>query len=40
MKAYVREEQETGKFQRTNKNIYDIFVRAEKNVVWKSYIYK
>ncbi len=36
VKAYVREEQETGKFQRASKNIYDIFVRAEKNVVWNA----
>ena len=34
--AYVREEQETSKFQYASKNIYDIFVRAEKNVVWNS----
>lgn len=36
VKAYVREEQETSKFQRASKNIYDIFVRAEKNVVWNA----
>ena len=34
--AYVREEQETSKFQYASKNIYDIFVRAEKNVIWNS----
>ena len=36
VKAYVREEQETSKFQYASKNIYDIFVRAEKNVIWNS----
>ena len=36
VKAYVREEQETSKFQYASKNIYDIFVRAEKNVVWNA----
>lgn len=36
VKAYVREEQETSKFQRASKNIYDIFVKAEKNVVWNA----
>lgn len=36
VKAYVREEQETSKFQYASKNIYNIFVRAEKNVVWNA----
>ena len=36
VKAYVGEEQETSKFQYASKNIYDIFVRAEKNVIWNS----
>ncbi len=36
VKAYVREEQETSKFQRASKNIYDIFVKAECNVVWNA----
>ena len=36
VKSYVREEQETSKFQYASKNIYDIFVRAEKNVIWNS----
>ena len=36
VKAYVREEQETSKFQRASKNIYDIFVKAECNVVLNS----
>ncbi len=33
VKAYVREEQETSKFQKASENIYDIFVRAETNVI-------
>lgn len=32
VKAYVREEQETTKFQRTSANIYKLFVKAEKNI--------
>lgn len=33
VKAYVREEQETGKFQKASQNIYNIFVKAECNVI-------
>ena len=33
VKAYVREEQETGKFKKASENIYNIFVKAEKNVI-------
>ena len=33
VKAYVREEHETGKFKKASQNIYDIFVKAEKNVI-------
>lgn len=33
VKAYVREEQETDKLKKASQNIYDIFVRAEKNVI-------
>lgn len=33
VKAYVREEEETNKFKRASKNIYDIFVKAESHVV-------
>ena len=33
VKAYVREEQETSKFQRASQNIYNIFVKAECNVI-------
>lgn len=33
VKAYVREEQETNKFQRASQNIYNIFVKAECNVI-------
>ncbi len=33
VKAYVREEEETGKFRRASANIYRIFVKAEKNVI-------
>ena len=36
VKAYVREEEETSKFKRASKNIYDIFVKAEKNVIWNA----
>ena len=35
-KAYVREDEETSKFKRASKNIYDIFVKAEKNVIWNA----
>ena len=30
VKAYVREKEETAKFRKTSKNIYDLFVKAEK----------
>ena len=33
VKAYVREEQETNKFRQASENIYNIFVRAERNVI-------
>lgn len=33
VKAYVREEHETDKFHKASQNIYDIFVKAEKNVI-------
>ncbi len=33
VKAYVREEEETGKFKKASRNIYNIFVKAEKNVI-------
>ena len=33
VKAYVREEHETSKLQRASQAIYDIFIKAEKNVV-------
>ena len=36
VKAYVREGEETSKFKRASKNIYDIFVKAEKNVIWNA----
>ena len=36
VKAYVREEEETTKFQRASRNIYDIFVKAERNVILNS----
>ena len=36
VKAYVREEQETSKFQRASQNIYNIFVKAETNVVFNA----
>ena len=34
VKAYVREEQETSKFKKTSENIYKIFLKAEKNVIY------
>ncbi len=33
VKAYVREDYETGKFEKANSNIYNMFLRAEKLVV-------
>ena len=33
VKAYVREEYETSKFRTASANIYNIFVRAEKNII-------
>ena len=36
VKAYVREEEETKKFHQASANIYNIFVRAEKNVLLNS----
>lgn len=36
VKAYVREEEETKKFRKTSENIYNIFVKAEKNIVYNA----
>lgn len=36
VKAYVRENEETSKFKRTSENIYKIFVKAEKNVIYNA----
>lgn len=36
VKAYVREEQETKKFKNTSENIYKIFVKAEKNIIYNA----
>jgi len=36
VKAYVREEQETGKFKKASENIYKIFVKAECNLVYNA----
>ncbi len=33
VKAYVREKEETTRFRKANENIYNIFVKAEKNVI-------
>ncbi|MCM1045823.1 MAG: ABC transporter ATP-binding protein/permease [Candidatus Gastranaerophilales bacterium] len=33
VKAYVREEEETSKLKKASQNIYDIFVKAETNVI-------
>ena len=34
VKAYVREEQESSKFKKASENIYRIFLKAEKNLVY------
>lgn len=34
VKAYVREKEETSKFKGTSENIYKIFVKAEKNIIF------
>ena len=36
VKAYVREDEETGKFKRTSENIYRIFMKAECNLVYNA----
>lgn len=36
VKAYVREEEEISRFQRTSENIYRIFVKAECNLVYNA----
>ncbi len=36
VKAYVREKEETKKFKKTSENIYNIFVKAEKNLVFNT----
>ncbi len=36
VKAYVREEQETKRFKNTSENIYKIFVKAEKNIIYNA----
>lgn len=36
VKAYVREGQETSKFKKASENIYNIFMKAEKNLVYNS----
>lgn len=36
VKAYVREEQETGKFKKASENIYRIFMKAECNLVYNA----
>ena len=36
VKAYVREEQETNKFEKASENIYRIFVKAECNLVYNA----
>lgn len=36
VKAYVREEQETSKFQKASENIYRTFVKAERNVIFNA----
>ena len=34
VKAYVREDKETSKFKGTSENIYKIFLKAEKNIIY------
>ena len=34
VKAYVREDEEISKFKKASQNIYNIFVKAEKNIVY------
>ena len=36
VKAYVREEEETRKFKTASENIYKIFVKAEKNILYNA----
>lgn len=36
VKAYVREEQETNKFKKASENIYNIFMKAETNLVYNA----
>lgn len=36
VKAYVREKEETTKFKKTSENIYRIFVKAEKNIIYNA----
>lgn len=36
VKAYVREEQETDKFHKASENIYNIFLKAENNVIFNA----
>lgn len=36
VKAYVREEEETSKFKKASQNIYNIFVKAETNVIFNA----
>ena len=36
VKAYVREEEETKKFKKTSENIYKIFLKAEKNIIYNA----
>lgn len=36
VKAYVREDYETGKFKKASENIYRIFIKAEHNVIYNA----
>ncbi len=36
VKAYVREEEETNKFKKASKNLYNVFVKAENNIVYNA----
>lgn len=36
VKAYVREEHEISKFQKASQNLYELFLKAEKRVIWNA----
>ena len=36
VKAYVREDNEIGRFQKASKNLYELFIKAETRVIWNT----